>query len=154
MIPPSRCASWRWSSKLVAAEPAVEETDRFEPRFDGDGLIPAFVCDAENGEPLMFAWMNREALQATLRTGEAHFWSRSRSCLWHKGAQSGNVLRLVEMRTDCDQDVVHLAVTVVGHGAACHTGRRSCFYRRVEANGTLSFTRDAPRFDPDAVYAR
>ncbi len=83
----------------------------------------------------MLAFMNEEALTKTLATGEAHFWSRSRRTLWRKGETSGNVLRVVEMRTDCDQDCVLLRVEIGGGGAACHTGRKSCFYRRIEADG-------------------
>ena len=138
----------------MAADPEREEGTAFLPRFDENGLIPAFVHDADDGAPLMFAFMNREALEATLATGEAHFWSRSRGRLWHKGAESGNVLKLVEMRTDCDQDVLALAVRTAGHGAACHTGRRSCFYRVVVDGERLRRTDDTPRFDPDEVYGR
>jgi phosphoribosyl-AMP cyclohydrolase len=103
----------------------------FQPKFDADGLIPAIVTDARTGEVLMFAFMNAEALALSMETGIVHFWSRSRGALWKKGAESGNVFNIVEMRTDCDQDVVWLRVTVAGDGQACHTGRRSCFYRLV-----------------------
>jgi phosphoribosyl-AMP cyclohydrolase len=111
-----------------------EEVERglgFQPAFDADGLIPAIVTDAASGEVLMFAWMNREALARTLETRIGHFWSRSRRRLWRKGEESGNVLDVVEMRVDCDQDVLWLKVTVAGEGVACHTGARSCFYRSV-----------------------
>jgi phosphoribosyl-AMP cyclohydrolase len=101
----------------------------FAPKFDAHGLIPAIVTDAGSGEALMFAFMNAEALGLTIETGIAHFWSRSRAALWKKGAESGNVLNVVEMRTDCDQDVIWLRVEVSGDKHACHTGRRSCFYR-------------------------
>jgi phosphoribosyl-AMP cyclohydrolase len=107
----------------------------FQPKFDADGLIPAIVTDAGTGEALMFAFMNAEALALTLETGIAHFWSRSRAALWKKGAESGNMFNVVEMRTDCDQDVLWLRVTVEGDGHACHTGRRSCFYRLVPVQG-------------------
>jgi len=107
----------------------------FAPKFDGDGLIPAVVTDAGSGEALMFAFMNGEALALTIETGDVHFWSRSRAALWKKGAESGNVLNVVEMRTDCDQDVLWLRVTVDGDRHACHTGRRSCFYRIVPVPG-------------------
>jgi phosphoribosyl-AMP cyclohydrolase len=110
---------------------AVEEGLEFQPKFDGDGLIPAIVTDARSGDVLMFAWMNREALALTLETGIGHFWSRSRRKLWKKGEESGNLLNVVEMRTDCDQDVVWVRVEVEGDGLACHTGRPSCFYRSV-----------------------
>lgn len=104
----------------------------FTPRFDEQGLMAAIVTDATNAEVLMLAYMNAEALARTLETGEAHFWSRSRKALWRKGETSGNVLQVVEMRTDCDQDCLLLRVEIGGGKAACHTGRRSCFYRRLE----------------------
>ncbi len=110
----------------------IEEGGRFEPLFDGDGLIPAIVSDSESGEVLMFAWMNAEALEASVATRTAHFYSRSRGRLWKKGEDSGNVLEIVEMKTDCDQDVVWLRVRITGDGVACHTKRRSCFYRTVD----------------------
>jgi len=98
-------------------------------RFDERGLIPAIVQDAESGEVLTLAYMNRESLQRTLETGETWFWSRSRQELWHKGATSGNVQRVAEIRADCDGDT--LLVRVTPAGPACHTGQRSCFYRSV-----------------------
>lgn len=101
-----------------------------ELRFDERGLIPAVVQDAETGEVLMVAWMDDEALRKTQETGEAHFWSRSRRELWHKGATSGNVQRVQEIRVDCDTDTLLLLVTPAG--PACHTGHKSCFYRRLE----------------------
>lgn len=104
-----------------------------DPRYDADGLITAVVTDAESGEVLMLAHMNAEALAATVATGEAHFWSRSRGELWRKGATSGNVIRVREVRIDCDQDAVWLIADAAG--PACHTGERSCFYRRVVAEG-------------------
>ncbi|HEU0062426.1 MAG TPA: phosphoribosyl-AMP cyclohydrolase [Hyphomicrobiaceae bacterium] len=107
----------------------VEQGHQFQPKFDADGLLPAIVSDAVSGEVLMFAWMNAEALRLTLATGFAHFWSRSRRALWKKGEESGNLLSVKEMRTDCDQDVLWLRVEVEGGGVACHTGSRSCFYR-------------------------
>jgi phosphoribosyl-AMP cyclohydrolase len=107
-----------------------EEGSTFAPVFDEAGLIGAIVTDADGGGVLMFAYMNRDALQLTLDTGEAHFWSRSRQSLWRKGETSGNRLLVEEIRTDCDQDVLWLTVKLSGE-AACHTGRRSCFYRRV-----------------------
>ena len=110
---------------------AIEQGGEFQPKFDADGLIPAIVTDARSGEVLMFAWMNAEALALTISTRKAHFWTRSRKRLWLKGEESGNVLAVEEMRTDCDQDVVWLRVTVEGNGVACHTGARSCFYRSV-----------------------
>ncbi len=109
----------------------IETGAQFQPRFDADGLIPAIVTDADTGEVLMFAWMSAEALGLTLETRTAHFWSRSRAKLWKKGEDSGNLLRVAEIRTDCDQDVLWLKVTVEGDGRACHTGERSCFYRAL-----------------------
>src|SRR5262245_38313985 len=109
----------------------VERGLSFQPAFDGDGLIPAIVTDAATGEVLMFAWMNAEALSLTLETRVAHFWSRSRGKLWKKGEESGNMMLVAEVRTDCDQDVVWVKVTVEGDGVACHTGARSCFYRTL-----------------------
>jgi phosphoribosyl-AMP cyclohydrolase len=109
----------------------VEQGLSFQPKFDADGLIGAIVSDAATGEVLMFAAMNAEALQLTLTSGFAHFWSRSRRRLWKKGEESGNLLRVSEVRTDCDQDVLWLRVTVEGAGVACHTGARSCFYRKL-----------------------
>jgi phosphoribosyl-AMP cyclohydrolase len=110
----------------------IEQGSAFAPLFDADGLLPAIVSDAATGEVLMFAWMNADALERTLASRIAHFWSRSRSRLWRKGEESGNVLKIVEARTDCDQDVLWLRVEVAGDGVACHTGARSCFYRRLE----------------------
>lgn len=110
----------------------VEETRRFEPRFDSQGLIPCVVTDAATGEVVMFAWMNDEALQATLRTRRAHYWSRSRGALWEKGATSGAGQHVLEMRTDCDQDVLLLKVERTMPERTCHTGRNTCFYRIVE----------------------
>lgn len=104
-----------------------------DPKWDANGLITVVTSDAASGELLMVAHMNADALAATLATGEAHYWSRSRGELWHKGATSGHVQRVVEMRIDCDQDAVWLKVEPAG--PACHTGERSCFYRRVTADG-------------------
>jgi phosphoribosyl-AMP cyclohydrolase len=109
----------------------IEQGLSFQPKFDDSGLIPAIVTDTVTGGVLMFAWMNAEALALTLETRAAHFWSRSRNRLWKKGDDSGNVLEVVEVRTDCDQDVVWLKATVQGDGNACHTGARSCFYRAL-----------------------
>ncbi|HMO74255.1 MAG TPA: phosphoribosyl-AMP cyclohydrolase [Sphingopyxis sp.] len=117
-----------------------DSTDRFDPRFDAAGLVTAIVTDADSGVLLMVAHMNAEAIRLTQETGQAHFWSRSRRALWRKGETSGNGLTLVEMRVDCDQDALLLRVKPAG--PACHTGRRSCFYRRVEADGALVFLDD------------
>ena len=115
----------------------------FQPKFDADGLIPAIATASDTGEVLMFAWMNREALLATLDTRRAHFWSRSRGKLWRKGEDSGNELIVNDIRVDCDQDVIAMSVTLVGDKVACHTGARSCFYRQIdldEANATGPIT--------------
>jgi phosphoribosyl-AMP cyclohydrolase len=111
---------------------ALERGTELTPRFNADGLIAAVATDADSGEVLMLAWMNAEALERTLATGEAHYWSRSRGELWHKGATSGQVQRVAEVRVDCDQDAVLLKVRPQGDGGACHVGFRSCFYRVVE----------------------
>jgi phosphoribosyl-AMP cyclohydrolase len=116
---------------VLGAGETIETTRAFLPRFGADGLIPAIVTDATSGEVLMFAHMNEEALRKTLDTSVAHFWSRSRGKLWMKGEESGNRLRVREIRTDCDQDVIWLTVDIEGEGVACHTGARSCFYRRI-----------------------
>ena len=108
-----------------------EEGDVFAPAFDAHGLLPAIVTSAATGGILMFAYMNEDALARSIETGDAYFWSRSRNSLWRKGETSGNTLRIVEMQTDCDQDVVLLKVEMAGPGVCCHTGRVSCFYRRV-----------------------
>jgi phosphoribosyl-AMP cyclohydrolase len=119
---------------LFAERGTREEIERglaFQPKFDADGLIAAIVTDAHSGQVLMLAWMNAEALALTLETRVGHFWSRSRARLWKKGEESGNVLDVAEVLTDCDQDAVWLKVHVGGNGVACHTGARSCFYRSI-----------------------
>jgi phosphoribosyl-AMP cyclohydrolase len=110
---------------------ALEHGETLSPRFDASGLIAAVATHADTGEVLMFAWMNAEALRLTLETGEAHYFSRSRNELWHKGATSGQIQRVAEARIDCDQDCVWLKVRPQGDGGACHTGARSCFYRLI-----------------------
>lgn len=134
--------------------PQVEEGTSLAPRFDADGHIPEFTTDAQSGEVLMMGVMTVKALRLTIQTGEAHYWSRSRQCLWHKGATSGLLQRVVEMRIDDDQDAVWLRVDVAG-GASCHVGYRSCFYRAVPVGGAwqLRFTESAKVFDPVAVYS-
>lgn len=112
-----------------------EETRALDPKFGADGLVTCVTIDASSGNVLMVAHMNDAALQATLATGIVHYWSRSRGALWRKGDTSGQIQTLVEMRVDCDQDAFVAYVTVGGDGGACHTGRRSCFYRRVEKDG-------------------
>jgi phosphoribosyl-AMP cyclohydrolase len=135
----------------------VEEGGAFAPKFDADGLLTCVATDAGSGEVLMVAHMNAQALANTIATGEAWYFSRSRQRLWRKGETSGHVQRVVEMRVDCDQDAVWIKVEQAGPGA-CHTGRRSCFYRAVpvgegaKTSVRLEF-RDAEKaFDPHDVY--
>jgi phosphoribosyl-AMP cyclohydrolase len=133
----------------------IEEGLTFRPKFDASGLVTCVATDAAKGDVLMVAHMNEEALRKTIASGEAWYFSRSRNALWRKGETSGQTQRVVEMRLDCDQDAVWIRVEQ--NGAACHTGRHSCFYRKVEAgeNGArLSFV-DADRlFDPKKVYRK
>ena len=120
----------------------LEEGEGFAPKFDADGLIVCITSESGSGTIIMVAYMNAQALQLTLETGIAHYWSRSRGELWRKGDTSGQVQKVIEMRTDCDQDAIQLIVEAGGDGKACHTGRKSCFYRRVtpSADGAvLSF---------------
>jgi phosphoribosyl-AMP cyclohydrolase len=135
-----------------------EEGGVFAPAFDAQGLLPVIVTSAKTGEVLMFAYMNAEALTRSIETGEAYYWSRSRKSLWRKGETSGNTQRIIEMRTDCDQDVLWLKVEMEGDGACCHTGRMSCFYRAVplrDAAGQKMVRVNAERhFDPNAVYGQ
>lgn len=135
MLMDTRAAMPTFAARGTTAE--IEQGHAFAPKFDVEGLIPAIVTDAGSGTVLMFAWMTAEALQLTLDTRVAHFWTRSRGRLWKKGEESGNLMDVVEIRTDCDQDVLQVVVTVRGAGAACHTGATSCFYRRVDRAGTL-----------------
>lgn len=136
----------------------VEEGAELAPKFDDRGLIPAVTTDFESGELLMHGFMNEEALRRTIETGEAHYYSRSREAVWHKGATSGLVQNIVEMRIDDDQDCVWLRVRVGGNGASCHVGYRSCFYRSLptgalpDAPVTLTFEETEKVFDPLAVY--
>lgn len=125
------------------------------PAFDANGLVTAVVTDAADGELLMVAHMNAEALALTIDTGIAHYYSRSRRKIWKKGETSGNLQTVHEIRTDCDQDAIWLKVSVAGHDATCHTGRRSCFYRIVEKQGdegVLRIADDHRHFDPAQVY--
>jgi phosphoribosyl-AMP cyclohydrolase len=132
---------------------SLEEGTALSPKFDADGLVTCVATDAASGDVLMVAHMNAEALAKTIATGEAWYFSRSRGALWKKGETSGHGQRVVEMRVDCDQDAVWIKVEQAG--GACHTGRRSCFYRAVPLGklgaATLEF-REAPVFDPEAVY--
>lgn len=116
-----------------------------------DGLVPAIAQETETGRVLMVAWMNREALGKTVATGEAHYWSRSRRKLWHKGEESGHVQKVKSVRLDCDDDVVLLEVEQLG-GIACHTGRHSCFFRRLEGGRWVDV--DPVLKDPNVIYRK
>jgi phosphoribosyl-AMP cyclohydrolase len=141
---------------IMASTHDIEEGLALLPKFDADGLVTAVVTDAASGEVLMVAHMNAEALQKTIESGEAWYFSRSRKALWKKGETSGHGQRVVELRVDCDQDAVWLRVEQAG-GGACHTGRRSCFYRAVPLGKTgavkLEFTGEKT-FDPNKVYGK
>ena len=153
------------TDKILADRPAsfarrgptaeVEEGRAFSPKFDADGLVTCVATDARSGDVLMVAHMNAEALQKTIATGEAWYFSRSRRALWKKGETSGHVQRVLEMRVDCDQDAIWIKVEQEGPGA-CHTGRRSCFYRSVPLRQggavTLEFRDGDKLFDPKSVY--
>jgi phosphoribosyl-AMP cyclohydrolase len=135
----------------------VEEGSDLAPKFDEQGLIPVVTTDHASGELLMHGYMNAEALRKSIATGEAHYYSRSRKTLWHKGATSGLVQRIRELLIDDDQDCIWMRVDVAGSGASCHVGYRSCFYRRVPlgentAGAPLEFTEDKKLFDPVEVY--
>lgn len=119
-------------------------------RWDDQGLVPVIVQEADSSDVLMFAWMNREALLRTAEIGEAVFWSRSRRKLWHKGEESGHVQKVLEIRTDCDNDVILLKVEQAG-GIACHTGRHSCFFQRHLDDGTWQITAPVLK-DPEDIY--
>ena len=110
---------------------SIEESRHFTPRFDSDGLIPCITVDASSGDVLMFAWMNEVSLRKTLETGFVHYWSRSRQVIWKKGETSGSTQHVVEIRTDCDQDVLLVRAAVADRSGTCHTGRANCFYRSV-----------------------
>lgn len=136
----------------------VEEGFDLAPKFDQDGILPVVTTDAGTGEVLMLGYMNAEALKRTAETGEAHYWSRSRQVMWHKGATSGLVQKVVDLRIDDDQDSIWLKVEVQGSGASCHVGYRSCFYRSVPLGETpgaktrLIYREDEKTFDPKQVY--
>lgn len=145
-----------FAKRLSVAQ--VEEGSDLAPKFDERGLIPAVTTDAASGELLMVGFMNAEALRKTLETGEAHYFSRTRQVLWHKGATSGFVQKVRELRIDDDQDCVWLRVETTG-GANCHVGYRSCFYRAVPVGqgyqgpkGALVWMEESKVFDPQAVY--
>jgi phosphoribosyl-AMP cyclohydrolase len=133
----------------------LEESLALTPKFDAHGLVTVVATDAGNGDVLMVAHMNAEALAKTIATGDAWYYSRSRSSLWRKGESSGKTQRVLEMRMDCDQDAIWIRVEQIG-GAACHTGRRSCFYRAItkgeDGAAKVSFVDSDKVFDPAAVY--
>ncbi len=143
-------------AKRISVE-QVEEGNELAPKFDADGLLPCVTTDADSGEVLMLGYMNEEALKRTIETGEAHYYSRSRKVLWHKGATSGLVQKVTELRIDDDQDAVWLRVKIPGD-ASCHVGYRSCFYRSVPTGQSgdkpveLTFEEKEKTFDPKAVY--
>lgn len=133
----------------------LEEGTVFAPRFDAQGLVTVVTVDHVSKSVLMVAHMNADALAETLRSGYATYWSRSRQALWKKGETSGEMQKVIELRTDCDQDALVLIIEQQGHGAACHTGRVTCFYRRVETSGgnlRLGDTGVERLFDPKTVY--
>lgn len=148
------------TSLTFASRTAIEQVEEgydLAPKFDADGLIACVTTDAASGEVLMLGYMNREALQKTILTGEAHYWSRSRQVLWHKGATSGLLQKVEEMRVDDDQDAIWLRVALsAGHHSApasCHVGYRSCFYRTVELQtGRVGYAETEKIFDPQEVY--
>jgi phosphoribosyl-AMP cyclohydrolase len=149
-------------SRLFAPRQTVEQVEEgheLAPKFDANGLIPVVTTDFASGELLMHGYMNAEALARTIETGEAHYFSRSRQAIWHKGATSGLVQKIREMRIDDDQDAVWLRVDVAGNGASCHVGYRSCFYRSLPTGETpadgpvaLHYEETEKVFDPKTVY--
>lgn len=149
-------------SDLIISERAdkatVEEGDRLMPKFDQDGLIAAVVIDFKTSEVLMVGYMNEEALKRTIETGEAWYWSRSRKGFWKKGETSGQIQKVQEILTDCDQDALVVKVTVEGNGATCHVGYRSCFFRKVvnTSDGTvrLANVEKEKVYDPKEVYGK
>ena len=133
----------------------LEEGTAFAPRFDASGLVTVVTIEASTNDVLMLAHMNAEALALTLDTGIAHYWSRSRAKIWKKGETSGELQQVIELRVDCDQDAIILLVNQTGRGAACHTGRKSCFYRRVnfqDGVATLQDTGLRKLFDLSVIY--
>jgi phosphoribosyl-AMP cyclohydrolase len=140
----------------VSHDHALEESLALTPKFDAAGLVTVVATDAASGDVLMVAHMNDEALRKTIATGDAWYYSRSRKALWRKGESSGHVQRVVEMRMDCDQDAIW--IRVAQSGAACHTGRRSCFYRAVtrgdDGAAQVMFVDAEKVFDPAKVYSK
>ncbi len=146
----------RFAKRLTVEQ--VEEGHQLAPKFDDQGVIAAIATDVNTGDVLMLGYMNAEALEKTIETGEAYYWSRSRQTLWHKGATSGLVQKVVDLRVDDDQDAVWLKVDVAGSGASCHVGYMSCFYRSIPTGEKptpgleLEFREDSKTFDPQDVY--
>ena len=152
----SRAMSVLFEDPSGLSHEELEEGGGFAPRFDANGLVTAITVEAGSDVVLMLAHMNADALRLTLETGEVHYYSRSRGKIWKKGETSGEIQKLVEMRTDCDQDAVLVVVEQTGRGAACHTGRKSCFYRRVSVesgSARLTNTGEPRLFDPKKVYS-
>jgi len=145
---------------VMADKKLLEEGFVLAPKFDQHGLIPVVTTDYQSGEVLMQAYMNAESLSLTIKLGEGVYWSRSRKEIWHKGKTSGNVQVVRELRIDCDQDALWMRVSVLGNGATCHTGFRSCFYRaiptgeKVKAGIGLEFKEKDKLFDPVQVYGK
>ena len=135
----------------------VEESDELAPKFDENGLIVVTTIDAQSGEVLMTGYMNKEALEQSIKTKEAHYFSRSRNVIWHKGATSGFIQKIEEMLIDDDQDAICLKVNIGKNGASCHVGYKSCFYREIDLEDTankpgLKFKTNNKVFDPQEVY--
>ncbi|MEO5806765.1 phosphoribosyl-AMP cyclohydrolase [Devosia sp.] len=133
----------------------LDEGTAFAPRFDANGLVTAITMEAGTNELLMVGFMNAEALTLTIETGFVHYWSRSRGKIWKKGETSGELQRVVELLVDCDQDAIQVIAEQTGRGAACHTGRKTCFYRRIETGDGAVALKDTglvPLFDPRQVY--
>ena len=142
--------------KRVTVE-QVEEGNELAPKFDENGLMPVVTTDSKTGDVLMLGYQNKEALKLTIEKGEAHYWSRSRKCLWHKGATSGLTQKIVDIRIDDDQDAIWLSVELQGLEASCHVGFKSCFYRRIPTGNIknqikLIYKEDKKTFDPKDVY--
>ena len=133
----------------------IEEGNFLSPKFDKDGLIPVTTTDSNSGDLLMHGYMNQEALRKTIETKEAHYWSRSKKGLWHKGKTSGFIQKVIDLRIDDDQDALWMTVDI-GNGASCHVGYKSCFYRTVDSlesgQVNLLFTESEKVFDPEVVY--
>ena len=138
----------------------LESSNNFKPKFDENGLMPATAIEQSTGTPLMLAYVNEGALIKSLETGYAHFWSRSRQNFWQKGETSGNRLKIINILIDCDQDSLCFMVEMEGQKAACHTGKKTCYYRQLTTSDTkeraitLSFTNVEQVFDPEKVYKK